>query len=255
MVKPLDIAGARFGMLVALKRLDNNKYGRAQWWCRCDCGTEKSVSLNNLRKTNGTSSCGCLRTANLPKTKLDLEGKRSGKLLVVRETGRTKDQSVVWECLCDCGNTVQVVSNLLKTKQVRSCGCFHHPKKAKSPLYKGVEELSGSQWASIRSGAVKRNLSFDLTIEQAWEKFESQGRQCALSGVALWFSSSNYVNDGNASLDRIDSSQGYYYNNIQWVHKELNRIKLNVPNRDFIDWCKLVANHNRSEDVSKRHHS
>lgn len=33
-------------------------YGRSKVLCRCDCGTEKVVSMNNLR-TGNTKSCGC----------------------------------------------------------------------------------------------------------------------------------------------------------------------------------------------------
>ena len=29
------------------------------WWCRCDCGVEKKVGLNNL-KSGSIKSCGCL---------------------------------------------------------------------------------------------------------------------------------------------------------------------------------------------------
>ena len=48
---------------------------------------------------------------------------------------------------------------------------------------------------------------------------------------------------GTASLDRIDSSKGYIQGNIQWVHKRINQMKWDSEENDFINWCKLVANH------------
>jgi hypothetical protein len=48
-----------------------------------------------------------------------------------------------------------------------------------------------------------------------------------------------------ASLDRIDSSRGYTLDNIQWVHKDLNKMKTNYPNDYFIKMCKYVANNNK----------
>ena len=48
-----------------------------------------------------------------------------------------------------------------------------------------------------------------------------------------------------ASLDRIDSTRGYTVDNIQWIHKDLNRMKWNLPNDYFINICTLVANHNK----------
>lgn len=59
----LDLTGQRYGKLVVLRPVGKNKFGGSMWLCRCDCGTEKAVSLNALR--NGyTKSCGCLEREN-----------------------------------------------------------------------------------------------------------------------------------------------------------------------------------------------
>jgi hypothetical protein len=55
--KPIDIAGQRFGRLVALHMSHFDK--GAHWLCRCDCGTEKIIHLQALAR-NLTMSCGCL---------------------------------------------------------------------------------------------------------------------------------------------------------------------------------------------------
>ena len=36
-----------------------------------------------------------------------------------------------------------------------------------------------------------------------------------------------------ASLDRIDSSKGYTEDNIQWVHKDVNQMKMDLPEQRF----------------------
>lgn len=56
-LRRLDITGRKFGLLTALKPLDG-KPNSTPWFCRCDCGVEKSVELNELRK-GSTKSCGC----------------------------------------------------------------------------------------------------------------------------------------------------------------------------------------------------
>lgn len=60
MPKFIDHTGKRFGKLVALKHeIRLTKHGKAAfWYCRCDCGTEKWISANNLTRGN-TTSCGC----------------------------------------------------------------------------------------------------------------------------------------------------------------------------------------------------
>lgn len=57
-----DITGMRNGRLVAVAPAGRAADGHAVWACRCDCGREKIVSMNSLRSTGGTRSCGCLRT-------------------------------------------------------------------------------------------------------------------------------------------------------------------------------------------------
>ena len=43
-----DIAGQRFGKLVALYPTEKRKESSIVWHCRCDCGEEKDVSVNSL---------------------------------------------------------------------------------------------------------------------------------------------------------------------------------------------------------------
>lgn len=54
-----DIAGRRFGRLVALTPTDRrDDKGFVIWHCRCDCGQEADVSYNSLVYC-GQQSCGC----------------------------------------------------------------------------------------------------------------------------------------------------------------------------------------------------
>lgn len=53
----IDITGARFGMLVAIRSVVHNNRERA-WICVCDCGNEHTASSHNLR-SGSVTSCGC----------------------------------------------------------------------------------------------------------------------------------------------------------------------------------------------------
>ena len=60
MTKLRDIAGQRFGMLVAIY-YSHSRDRNPIWRCQCDCGTAKDVWLKSL--LNGDSvSCGCKRS-------------------------------------------------------------------------------------------------------------------------------------------------------------------------------------------------
>lgn len=59
MTLPVEIVGQRFGRLVVLRRVENDRHGKSQWVCRCDCGNETTTRANTLLKGE-TRSCGCL---------------------------------------------------------------------------------------------------------------------------------------------------------------------------------------------------
>lgn len=54
-----DIAGLRFGRLVAVCVAGRTKDRKLQWLCKCDCGNESVVIGTDLR-SHATESCGCL---------------------------------------------------------------------------------------------------------------------------------------------------------------------------------------------------
>jgi hypothetical protein len=58
MPKIIDITNQRFGRLITIKIVGKTNCLHTLWLCRCDCGTEKAVSSNKLRRGD-TVSCGC----------------------------------------------------------------------------------------------------------------------------------------------------------------------------------------------------
>jgi hypothetical protein len=56
---------------------------------------------------------------------IDLSGLRFGRLVVSRDSGRRSFKSVIWECLCDCGNATFVLAGNLRRGRTTSCGCYH----------------------------------------------------------------------------------------------------------------------------------
>lgn len=57
---------------------------------------------------------------------INIIGKKYYKLLVVGKSNeRGRDGSIMWECVCDCGNTKLVSTNSLNVGAVKSCGCLN----------------------------------------------------------------------------------------------------------------------------------
>lgn len=55
-----DIAGQRFGRLVAIRPTQKRYHNCVVWQCECDCGSTHEVSANRLISGN-VKSCGCLQ--------------------------------------------------------------------------------------------------------------------------------------------------------------------------------------------------
>lgn len=53
-----------------------------------------------------------------------LTGKKFGKLLVLGLTGNLSQKAYKWLCLCDCGNTTEIVGSNLTRGNTKSCGCY-----------------------------------------------------------------------------------------------------------------------------------
>lgn len=175
--------------------------------------------------------------------KHNLIGKHYGILEVIdlspREIWKSRNQ--YWLCQCQCGKTKHIRSSHLIRGKTISCGCLLKRKRKDHPNWKGYEDISGDFFYSIKSHAAQRNLSFDITMKDAWDVFIKQNRKCALTKLSLNFQSLGRNRDGTASLDRIDNSKGYTKDNIQWVHKDINTMKMDFTTEEFTNYCRLVV--------------
>lgn len=66
----------------------------------------------------------------MPYAFIDLSGKRFGRLLVLRQDGRTKSGQIKWLCRCDCGQEKAPRSGDLRSGDTTSCGCTRDDRTA-----------------------------------------------------------------------------------------------------------------------------
>lgn len=142
---------------------------------------------------------------------------------------------------CECGNIKETSISELNQGRVVSCGCRARRSGPDNVNWKGYGEISAFFFNGIRKGAIRRNHTFNITIEYAWDLFLKQDRKCILSGVDLIFNRKWTDRYGTASIDRIDSNIGYECNNIQWVHKDINYMKQDFTMDEFKNWCRKVT--------------
>ena len=66
MSKLIDLTGQKFGCWTVLSRAKNSLQGHSRWLCECDCGTQRVVLGNSLRRGESTN-CGCVAKEKLRK--------------------------------------------------------------------------------------------------------------------------------------------------------------------------------------------
>lgn len=197
------------------------------------------------------------------KNKVDLTGQKFGELTVICQEGRNKYSQRTWKCACSCGTLQFVLTGDLLRGHKKSCGCLKkgtnknsihpcHARGNKSPSWKGHGEISLFQWRHIKDSAIDRKIQFEITIEQAWDLFLKQDRKCKLTGLEIDLRKTARDYKATASLDRIDSTKGYTLDNIQWIHKKINVMKMDLDEDTFFMYCRLVTEHNGAINERKK---
>lgn len=172
-------------------------------------------------------------------------GKRYGQITILKYLGKDKNSHSIYNCVCNCGKNFNVLLNSIKSGNTKTCGCKSRKRGKDHALYAGYEEIRAEYWSRVLRGAKDRKIPLEITIQDAWKVFLQQDRKCSLTGLPIHFPTTRKTTKySTASLDRIDSSKGYTKDNIQWIHKKLQPMKMNMGQVEFLDWCSKIYKHN-----------
>jgi hypothetical protein len=232
--------GNRYGELEVVgyedDHIEPNGHKRQVVKVRCSCGREYKVEACDLTKGRKNRCGKCGRES----TRVCRIGAKYDRLTVCEYVMNDGKTMVV--CRCDCGveNILGYPTDLIKSGP-HNCGCEpHHPSS-----WGGVGGISRTLFHRIQREAKIREIEFDLTIEYLWKLFLTQDKKCALSGETIDFGFKR-ADSNTASLDRIDSDGGYIVGNVQWLHKDVNQMKIDFDEQRFLELCKLVAQYDQS---------
>ena len=98
------------------------------------------------------------------KSRIDLTGKRFGRLTVLEYAGTGKG-GTFWKCKCDCGKITTILSHSLRSGRTTSCGCYN--KEVTSKRYcdnlKKVERLQ--EQLNEANEVIKKYRRFEVALK------------------------------------------------------------------------------------------
>lgn len=169
---------------------------------------------------------------------LDLTGQTFGELYVLNKFSSVK-KKVRWLVQCKHCDKVYDISTDVVKRNINGCSeCTraNSPRGNQSGSWLGGTYIPSIFISNVRRSAAKRDIPFDLTIEQLDLIWSLQDGKCAYTNRELSLDPST----STASLDRIDSSKGYVADNVQFVHKSVNIMKWALPENEFLQFIKEI---------------
>lgn len=131
-----DLTGKKFNKLNVICYYGKDSNNNCLWKCLCDCQLDKpegerkyTYTTTHQLKKGKTKSCGCLLGGH---NKIDMIGKKFGRLFVIEEAKERKNKMIYYKCICDCQLNLPeeerkyfiTSGNELRRGNVKSCGCL-----------------------------------------------------------------------------------------------------------------------------------
>lgn len=149
---------------------------------------------------------------------INIINKKFGKLTVIKKIRCKYDNKrFAWECICECGNTIEARVTQLKNGEIKTCGCgrIHNAKKhgmSKTIFYR--------KWKSMKNRCYnKKDCEYHnyggkgIVFSDEWLNFEIFKKDMYKS----YLIHVKKFGVKNTTIDRIDSNKNYDKSNCRWA--------------------------------------
>lgn len=180
-------------------------FKKARWWCKCQCGTIKSVSGSSLRA--GTSlGCGCKKAK-------DWAGKKFNRWTGIERFGTTGSK---WLWRCDCGTERVIQVGTITHDYSKSCGCYKDEVAKKFHTKHGKSYTRAyNTWESMKDRCFNPN-------HKQWKHYGGRGITVCEEWKNSFEAFHAYVGDPDPgmSLVRYPNNDGNYEpGNVRWASR------------------------------------
>lgn len=170
--------------------------------------------------------------------KQNLKGQRFGRLTALY-TVPNNNYHTRWHCVCDCGNTKDVLQQNLVNGHVRSCGCLHveRNKEKLAVLNESMQRESHHEtktrlyhiWINMKSRCFDENST---TFHHYGGRGITVCREWASSFLSFkeWATANGYSDE--LSIDRINVDGNYCPENCRWVSGSIQQFNKRKPRRN-----------------------
>lgn len=144
--------------------------------------------------------------------KIDLINKRFGKLIVVEEAERKKDNKILWKCQCDCGNIAIIRGDCLRDGFSQSCGCLMRERSSKANKTHGMHKTPEYKtWVGIKQRC-------NNPKEPNYKNYGIRG----IEVCTRWLKFENFFEDmgkkpEGLTIERTNNNLGYFKENCVWA--------------------------------------
>lgn len=142
----------------------------------------------------------------------NLVGLKFSKLLVVSLSKKSYPGKVLWDCICDCGNTTTSSGSNLKHGISKTCGCSRKGNKNQIRTHGMTGSDIYRRWQAMKSRCDNPNAT-------GYDSYGGRG----ISYSPEWAYFENFYQDmfegfsKELDLDRIDPNGNYCKENCRWV--------------------------------------
>lgn len=147
--------------------------------------------------------------------RLEIRGKRFGKLVAITPAGINRSRLVLWKCVCDCGQEIIVTGANLASGNSKSCGCARSASLRLRNTTHGKSRRYRSTYTTWRA-MITRCTNPKI---KCWKHYGGRG----ITVCDRWLNSfDNFLDDmgekpPGMTIDRIDSDKGYCKDNCRWA--------------------------------------